>query len=202
MISAMRVFGLTGGIGSGKSTVADLFRVEGIPVVDADRISRDISRPGTPAYEEIIRHFGRAILHPDGRIDRKLLGEIVFEEPDRRALLESITHPRIADGIREAISGLEAQGHEVAVVEAALIHEIGRRGTFQAVIGIRCDRETQIGRLTRRDGVSREAALRIVSSQMDPEEKARASDYVIDNSGDLEETRAQVRALVAAMRNR
>lgn len=200
MISGMRVFGLTGGIGSGKSTVARLFREEGIPVVDADRISRDVTRPGTPAYEEIVRRFGASILLPDGRIDRKRLGEIVFADPEQRGLLETITHPPIADGIREAVRDLASRGHAVAIVEAALIHEKGRRGTFQAVIGVRCDREAQVLRLMRRDAMTREEALRIVSSQMDPEEKARASDYVIDNSGDLAATRAQVRALADLLR--
>lgn len=202
MISAMRVFGLTGGIGSGKSTVARLFREEGIPVVDADRISRDITRPGTPAYAEIVRRFGPEILLADGRIDRKKLGAIVFADPGKRSLLESITHPGIADGIRAAVSELAAEGHAIAVVEAALIHEKGRRGTFQAVIGVRCDRGAQVDRLMRRDGISREEALRIVSSQMDPEEKVRASDYAIDNSDDLAGTRAQVRALVRKLRPR
>lgn len=198
----MRVFGLTGGICSGKSTVARLFREEGIPVVDADRISRDITRPATPAYDEIVRRFGPEILLPDGRIDRKKLGSIVFADPEQRALLEAITHPGIADGIRDAVLGLAAEGHSIAVVEAALIHEKGRRGTFHAVIGVRCDRGAQVDRLMRRDAVSREEALRVVSSQMDPEEKARASDYVIDNSGDLAGTRAQVRALVRKLRPR
>lgn len=200
MMSAMRVFGLTGGICSGKSTVARFFREEGIPVVDADRISRDVTRRGTPAYDEIVRGFGQDILLPDGRIDRKKLGGIVFADPAKRALLESVTHPRIAEGIREAVQTLASESHEIAVVEAALIHEKGRGGMFQAVIGVRCDRDAQVERLMRRDAVSREEALQIVSAQMDPEEKIRSSDYVIDNSGDLAGTRAQVRALADLLR--
>lgn len=200
MISAMRVFGLTGGIGSGKSTVARLFREEKIPVVDADRISREITSPGKPAYIDIVGRFGEEILLPDGRIDRKRLGAIIFADPGRRADLEAITHPRIALGIREAVSALASEGHPVAIVEAALIHEKGPQGMFEAVIGVRCGRGLQVLRLMSRDGITREQALRIVSSQMDPEEKARASDYVIDNSGDLAGTRAQVRALAEKLR--
>ena len=200
MISAMRVFGLTGGIGSGKSTVARLFREEKIPVVDADRISREITSPGKPAYLEIVGRFGEEILLPDGRIDRKILGAIIFSNAGKRADLEAITHPRIAEGMREAVSALASEGHPVAIVEAALIHEKEPQGMFDAVIGVRCGRGLQVERLMRRDGIPREQALRIVSSQMDPEEKALTSDYVIDNSGDLAGTRAQVRALAKILR--
>jgi dephospho-CoA kinase len=200
MIPSMRVFGLTGGIGSGKSTVARLFREEKIPVVDADRISREITSPGKPAYIDIVARFGKEILSPDGRIDRKMLGAIIFADPAKRADLEAITHPRIALGIREAVSALASEGHPVAIVEAALIHEKGPQGIFEAVIGVRCSRGLQVLRLMIRDGIPREQALQIVSSQMDPEEKARASDYVIDNSGDLAGTRAQVRALAETLR--
>jgi dephospho-CoA kinase len=200
MISPMRVFGLTGGIGSGKSTVARMFREENIPVVDADRISREITSQGKPAYTDIVGRFGEEILLPDGRIDRKLLGAIVFANPGKRAELEAITHPRISEGMREAISALASKGHPVVIVEAALIHEKEPQGMFEAVIGVRCGRKPQVERLMRRDGIPREQALQVVSSQMDPEKKARASDYVIDNSGDLDGTRAQVRALAETLR--
>jgi len=202
MISAMRLIGLTGGIGTGKSVVARMFREEKIPVVDADRISREITEPGMPAHDAIVRLFGAGILLPDGRIDRKKLGGIVFSDPEKRAVLESVTHPHISEGIRKAASSLSSAGHGVVIVEAALIHEKGRMGMFEAVIGVRCEKTVQIDRIMNRDGISREEARRIVSSQMDPEEKARASDYVIDNSGDLAETRAQVRALAEKFRRR
>jgi len=197
----MRVFGLTGGIGSGKSTVAAMFRDEGIPVVDADRIARDVTAPGQYAYLEIVHRFGREILRDDGEIDRKRLGEIVFGDPVRRAELEEVTHPRIVEGIAYALHRLDAEGHPVAIVEAALIHEKGRRGMFEAVIGIRCERDLQVRRLMERDGIPEETALLRLSAQMDADRKANASDYVIDNSGDLESTRAQVRALAARLKH-
>jgi dephospho-CoA kinase len=200
MIFAMHVIGLTGGIGSGKSAVAQLFQEENIPVVDADRISRDVTSPGKPAYIDIVRKFGEQVLLPDGRIDRKKLGAIVFADPGKRSELEAITHPHIEEGIRNAILTLASEGHEIAIVEAALILEKGRQGMVQAVIGVRCGRRLQVERLMSRDGIAREEALRIVSAQMDPEEKVKASDYVIDNSGDLAETRAQVRAIVSKLR--
>jgi len=180
--------------------VARFFREEGIPVVDADRISREITLPGKPAHADIVRRFGGDILLPDGRIDRKKLGAIVFADPWKRAELEAVTHPRITEGIREAVSALAAKGHAIAIVEAALIHEKGRGGMFEAVIGVRCERGLQVERLMNRDAIPREEALRVVSAQMDPEEKTRASDYVIDNSGDLAATHAQVRALAEKLR--
>ncbi len=195
---AMRVFGLTGGIGTGKSTVARMIAEEGIPVVDADRISRDIAAPGSPVHAEIVRRFGSGILLPDGRIDRKKLGGIVFTDANKRVELERLTHPAIAREIAEALGRLEAGGREIAVVEAALIHEAGKKGRFEAVIAVRCSRNQQILRMMARDGITKEEALERIAAQMDPEEKARASEIVIDNSGDLDATRAQVRALVSS----
>ncbi len=196
----MRIYGLTGGIGSGKSTVAAMFRDEGIPVVDADRIARDVTAPGEYAYLEIVHRFGREILREDGAIDRKKLGDIVFSDPARRAELEAVTHPRIVEGIAYALQNLAAEGHAVAIVEAALIHEKGRGRMFDAVIGIRCERRQQVERLSERDGIPEEKALLRLSAQMDIEAKAGASDYVIDNSGDLSSTRDQVRVLAARLK--
>lgn len=196
----MRVFGLTGGIGTGKSTVARMFRDEGIAVVDADRIAREVTAPGQPAHKEIVLLFGEEILLPDGGIDRGKLGDIVFADPVKRAALEKLTHPAIASGISAALSRLESEGRTVAIVEAALIHEKGRGGLFKAVIAVRCDKALQVRRLVERDGIPEEQALRRIASQMDQEDKARASEHVIDNSGDTESTRTQVRALATALK--
>jgi len=191
----MRVFGLTGNIGSGKSTVAAMLREEGIPVLDADRISRDVTAPGGRAYDAVVRAFGREILRDDGSIDRKRLGEIVFADPASRERLERITHPAIFEAMKEAIVRIEREGHRVAVVEATLIHELGRKGLFEAVISVTCDRETAISRLAARDGMSRGDAEARLGAQMDAERKAGASDYVIDTSGSIESTRRQVERL-------
>lgn len=191
----MRVYGLTGNIGSGKSTVAAMFREAGIPVLDADRISREVTAPGSPALREIAKEFGPGILGPDGAIDREKLAGIVFSDPSRRALLERITHPAILAEMKESLGRLARDGHAVAIVEAALIHESGRKGLLEAVIAVRCDPSVQLRRLAARGGMTREQAEARVAAQMDPEEKARASDYVIDNSGDIEATRRQVARL-------
>src|SRR5512134_3344327 len=112
---AMKVFGLTGGIGTGKSTVAKMFRREGMAVVDADRIAREVTAPGRPAFDAIVRRFGREILLPGGGIDRGKLGDIVFSDPGKRAELEAITHPGIARGIAAEIRRLESEGHGIAI---------------------------------------------------------------------------------------
>jgi len=198
----MRVFGLTGNIGSGKSTVAAMLREAGIPVLDADRISKEVTAPGGRAYDAVVQAFGREIVRDDGSIDRKRLGEIVFSDPASRERLERISHPRILEAMKEAIAGLEREGHRAAVVEATLIHESGRKGLFEAVISVTCDRETSISRLAARDGMSRGQAEARLRAQMDAARKADASDYVIDNSGTLYETRSQVERLAQTLLDR
>ena len=183
---------MTGNIGSGKSTVAAMLREAGIPVLDADRISREVTAPGGPAYEAVVQAFGREIVRDDGSIDRKRLGEIVFADPASRERLVRITHPAIFEAMKDAIAGLERDGHRAAVVEATLIHESGRKGLFEAVISVTCDRETAISRLAARDGMSRGQAEARLRAQMDADRKAGASDFVIDNSASVEETSRQV----------
>ena len=190
---------MTGNIGSGKSTVAGMLREAGIPVLDADRISREVTAPGGRAYDAVVQAFGREILRNDGSIDRKRLGEIVFTDPASRRQLERITHPAILEAILEAIAGIERAGHRAAVVEATLIHESGRKGLFEAVISVTCDRETAISRLVARDGMTRSQAEARLRAQMDADRKAGASDYVIDNSGGIESTRRQVIALAGVL---
>jgi dephospho-CoA kinase len=185
----MRVFGLTGGIGSGKSTVAALFEEAGVPVVDADRIAREVVEPGSAAHGEIVARFGKEVLLPDGGIDRRKLGAIVFSDPARRAELEAITIPRIREGIEEALAKLDSGGHPAAVVEAALLIENGRTERFDAVICVHCDRQTQLRRIASRGDLTPAEAGKRIEAQMPSDEKARLSDHVIDNSGSPEETR-------------
>jgi dephospho-CoA kinase len=195
----MRVFGLTGNIGSGKSTVAAMLRDGGIPVIDADRISKEVTAPGGRTYDAVVQAFGRGIVRDDGSIDRKRLGEIVFSDPASRERLERITHPAIFEAMKEAIARIEREGHRAAVVEATLIHESGRKGLFEAVISVTCDRETAISRLASRDGMSRSQAEARLRAQMDADRKAGASDYVIDNSSSPEETSRQVKRIARTL---
>lgn len=186
---------MTGNIGSGKSTVAAMLREAGIPVLDADRISREVTAPGGSAYDAVVQAFGRKILRDDGSIDRKRLGEIVFADPLSRERLERITHPAIFEGMKEAIAEIEREGHRAVVVEATLIHESGRKGLFEAVISVTCDPETAIARLAARDGMSRGDAEARLRAQMSSDRKAGASDHVIDNSASPEETSRQVKKI-------
>ena len=195
----MRVFGLTGNFGSGKSTVAGMFRRAGIPVIDADRISQKVTAPGERAYSSIVLEFGSGILLPDGRIDRKKLGSIVFADPSRRKRLEAITHPAILEAANEYLEKLSEKGRRVAIIEAALIHEAGIKETFEAVVCVKCDEETQLQRVMARDGISRDEALSRFRTQMNAELKALSSDHIIDNSGSLDETRAQVEQITRIM---
>ena len=190
---------MTGNIGSGKSTVAAMLREAGIPVLDADRISKEVTAPGGRAYDAVVQAFGGGIVRDDGSIDRKRLGEIVFSDPSLRARLEAITHPAILEAMKEAVAGIEREGHRAAVVEATLIHESGKKGLFEAVISVSCDRETAISRLAARDGMSRGEAEARLRAQMDSDRKAGASDYVIDTSGDIESTRRQVVAMIRVL---
>jgi len=179
--------------------VASMLREAGIPVLDADRISKDVMAPGGRAYGAVVQAFGRGIVRDDGTIDRKRLGEIVFADPSLRERLEAITHPAILDAMKGAIAGIEREGHRAVVVEAALIHESGRKGLFEAVISVTCKRETAISRLAARDGMSRNQAEARLRAQMDADRKAGASDYLIENSGDIESTRRQVVALAGVL---
>jgi len=176
-----------------------MLRELGIPVLDVDRISKEVTAPGGRAYDAVVQAFGRGIVRDDGSIDRKRLGEIVFADPRLRSQLEVITHPAILQGVKEAIDGIKREGHRAAVVEATLIHESGRKGLFEAVISVSCDRETAISRLAARDGMSRAQAEARLRAQMPADLKAGASDHLIDNSGDIESTRRQVVALIEVL---
>ena len=179
--------------------MATMLRDAGIPVLDADRISREVTAPGERAYDAVVRAFGKEIVRDDGSIDRKRLGEIVFADPRLRSRLEAITHPAILEAMKEAIARIEREGHRAVVVEAALIHESGRKGLFEAVISVTCDRETAISRLAARDGMTRGHAEARLRAQLPDDRKTGASDYVIDNSGDIGSTRRQVVALAGEL---
>ncbi len=191
----MKVFGLTGGIACGKGTVSRMFRELGAAVIDADAIGHEIIAPRTPAWRELVRTFGESILRPDRTIDRGKLGEIVFADAAARAELNAITHPRIAQEIQTRLAELARRGHQIAIVEAALIGETDVTAAFDAIIVVHVNRSVQIARLMARDGLSQEEARRRIRAQMPAAEKKKLADYVIDNSGTIEKTRSQVEAL-------
>jgi len=190
----MKVLGLTGGIGSGKSMVASMFAQLGADVIDADQLARDVVEPGQPALDEIATAFGRDILLPDGRLDRGKLARIIFADPVARAKLNGITHPRIRERMDAAIAA-RGSGPGVLIADIPLLYENERTGTVEAVIVVWVDPETQLRRLLERDRLTEDEARQRIAAQMPLDEKRAQADAVIDNSGSRENTQRQVEAI-------
>ena len=184
--------GLTGGIASGKSTVAEMLRERDIPVLEADPLGHELLEPGQAAYDEVVRDFGKEVLDPSGKVNRAKLGGIVFSDAQKRARHNQILHPRILDVVRKWFAALEGpEAPELAVVEAALIIEAGYNKELDKVIVCWCRPEQQIERLEER-GLAVEDARRRMAAQMPMEEKRRLANEQIDCSGSIEETKRQV----------
>ena len=190
----MRVLGLTGGIGSGKSMVAEMFARLGAVVIDADKLAREVVEPGQPALEEIAAAFGPQVLLPDGRLDRPKLGDIIFADPAQRAKLDAITHPRIRARMEEEIKARRS-GPGVLIVDIPLLYENDRGRSVERVIVVWVDPLTQLRRIRERDGLTADAARQRIAAQMPLEAKRARADHVIDNSGSRAETQAQVGAI-------
>ena len=189
-------FGLTGGIASGKSTVARFLKTLGARVIDADRVGHDLLLTSNPVHHKVVAHFGQEILKPGGEIDRGRLGSIVFADPQKLSELASIVHPSLIARVDELVRDLRARHpREVILVDAALIYEAGVADRFAKILVAWCRPEQQIERLMAKTGLSRQDALRRIATQIRAEEKRCRADYVIDCSGTLEETRAQVEAI-------
>ncbi len=194
--------GLTGGIASGKSTVAARMRELGLTVMNADLLAHQLMEPGQPAYDEIVREFGHGILAADGTVDRKKLGDIVFRDPARRERLNAIVHPRVIAAREEQFGQMEAENPRgLAIVEAALLIEAGYYKKLDRLIVCSCRPEQQLERLRAR-GLSEEDARQRIAAQLPLEEKLRLADDVVDCSGTLDETRRQTDALVGRLRQR
>ncbi len=190
----MKILGLTGGIGSGKSMVARMFAQLGAGVIDADQLARDVVEPGQPALEEIATAFGRDTLLPDGRLNRGKLAGIIFADPAARARLNAITHPRIRRRMDAEIAARRS-GSGVLVVDIPLLYENDRTGTVETVVVVWVSQKTQLRRLRERDGLTVEEARQRIAAQMPLDEKRARADLVVDNSGSRENTRRQVEAI-------
>ena len=191
--------GLTGGIASGKSTVARMLRDRECMVLDADAIAHELLESGQPTYDAVVREFGGGILGPGGAIDRAKLGAIVFGDPARRAALNAIVHPRIREVSDDWFARLDRPGGPaIAFEDAALIFEAGLRKYFDRVVVCWCRPQQQLERLQLR-GLSLEQAQQRIAAQMPMDEKRRLGDDVIDCSGSIEETQRQVEALLAKL---
>jgi dephospho-CoA kinase len=172
------VIGLTGGIGSGKTAVADLFAALGVPVIDADELARSVVKPQRPAYDEIVREFGEAVLTPTGELDRRAMRECVFADPEKRRRLEAIVHPRVYAEIERRLEALDAA---YAVVVVPLLIETGGAALVDRVLVVDSPEELQIERVSRRDGTTATAVRQILAAQVDRTTRLNAADDVIEN---------------------
>lgn len=196
---SIHLFGLTGGLGSGKSTVAELFRSAGVPVLDADRIAREVVEPGTDGLAEVVRVFGEGVLRPDGSLDRGRLAALVFGDDAQRRRLNAILHPRIASRTLELAAALEEKGERVACYEAALLVENGLADAFRPLVVVAAPEEVQVARAVLRDSCTESEARARIRAQLPLQAKVAAADYVIDNGGDRASTLRQAREVLAAV---
>ncbi len=187
----MKLYGLTGGIATGKSTVSALLREKGAPILDADEIAREVVEPGTRGLEEVAARFP-GVVGPDGRLDRAALGRRIFGDEPQRQALNAILHPRIQQAFLERTQALADQGAPLAIYDAALLFENQLQGLMDGVILVSAPRELQISRLAARNGLSRAQAEARIDSQLPLSEKEKLATWVVDNSGTIERTRAQV----------
>lgn len=185
----MYIIGLTGGIASGKSTVAAMLAERGAVIVNADEVGWEVYRPGGPAYREVIEAFGPHILAADGSIDRQKLGAIVFADPQARQRLNAITHPRMKVLMRERLAALAAKGTKVAVLEAALLLEAGWDDLVDEVWVTVAPPQVAVERLRRDKGLSQEEALARIAAQLSNEERIQRADVVIATDCPLAQTR-------------
>jgi dephospho-CoA kinase len=196
---SMLVLGLTGGIGSGKSVVARMFGDLGAEVVSADELAREVVRPGSHILARIAERFGVEMLCSDGSLDRVRLAKRIFSDRQARQELDRITHPAIADLARQRFQALAQQKARIVVYDAPLLFESGGDAQVDAVVVVAVDEALQLKRLMARDGLDKQAARSRMDSQMPLSLKVARADYVIDNNGSLEDTRRQVKALMARL---
>ena len=195
----MHLFGLTGGIGSGKSTVAERLRSRGVPVIDADELAREVVAPGTEGLRALVDAFGVAVLDPSGALDRKGLARIAFSDASARAKLNAITHPRIGALTAERAAAFARAGEPLACYEAALIVENGVADVFRPLVVVSCPEDVQIARVRARGGTSEEEAVARVRAQKPLAEKLALADFVIDTSGTLEDNTRRTDEVLAAV---
>ena len=185
----MLIVALTGGIASGKSVVAEVLEELGCYIHHADKIAHDLMEPEKPAWKKIVAHFGKKILNEDKTINRSRLGKIIFSDEKERCFLNELIHPLVLEKQKEVISRLEKEGHyNIFISEAALTIEAGFAGFFDKIVMTYCKREVQKKRLMERDGITQKQTMNIIKSQMQPQEKLKYADYIVDTSSSFQST--------------
>ena len=193
--------GLTGGIAAGKSTVGRMFGELGCRVIDSDLITRKLFAPGDPVNQAVATAFGPSVVAFDGAIDRRVLGELVFNKPELRQQLNSLVHPAIKQRQADWLTKLAAEDpHSIGIVEAALMVEVGTYKEYDKLIVVKCSPDVQRKRLRERSGLTPEQIESRIASQMPIEEKTKVADFVIDNSADPGTTRQQVQEVYRQLR--
>ena len=191
----VRIIGLTGGIASGKSTISTLFHELGVAIIDADIISRQVVAPGKSALSEIVNLFGDEIILPSGKLNREKLGAIIFNDEKYRQNLNSIIHPHVAQQFLDEVKNHKANGEAWVIYDAALIVENNLQSGFDGLIVVKCDPSVQLARLMLRNSLSESEAQDRIQSQFPLEKKVQVADWIIDNSGTLEDSTRQVNSL-------
>jgi dephospho-CoA kinase len=191
---------LTGGIASGKSVVAAIFREKGCFVQSADRLARDLMSPDRPAWKKLVARFGPAILNPDRTIDRGRFARLIFSDPEARRYVNGVVHPLVMAAKKRTVARLEREGRaRIFVSEAALTIEAGYAGFFDKIVVVQCPPDLQARRLADRDGISPEEARQRIGAQMPAAEKVKHADYLIDASGTIPETIEQAERVCASL---
>lgn len=191
-----RVIGITGGIASGKSSVSTFIRELGFSVIDADVVAREVVESGEEAYHEIVKEFGESILMPEGDINRAALGDLIFHNEDKRLKLNSIVHPAVRKRMRELAEKAFQDGAETVFMDIPLLFESKLTFMVEKTLLVYVDEEIQLTRLMKRNNLSEKDALARIASQMPLKEKKALAEAVVDNNGDLEETKEQVRQVL------
>lgn len=190
MVCMVMLVGLTGGIGAGKSTVAQLFEERGVPIVDADAIARDVVKPGEPALAELVEHFGDSILGAGGELNRGKLAEVAFADAESNEALNAIMHPAISAETAKRIDALRGD-HSVIVHDVPLLVEAGLAGNYDLTVLVDTPAEVRLQRLTELRGMDPEDAKKRIAAQATDEQRRAVCDVALDNSGDIEHLRAQ-----------
>ncbi len=195
------ILGLTGSIATGKSTVSRIFKKYGIPVIDADKIARDVVKKGSYGLKKIVDEFGKEYLNPDGTLNRKKLADLIFSNKEAKERLEKIIHPLVRRKEAEIIEKIREKDKDIPiVVDVPLLIETGSYKNYDKIIVVYVPESIQIERLMKRDGLAYEDALKRIRNQMNIEEKIKFADYVIDNSGSIEDTEKQVVKILEEIR--
>ena len=197
----MKIIGLTGGVGSGKSTVAEMLRELGATVIDADQAAHEAYAPGTRGFEAVVAEFGSEFVR-DGAIDRQKLGALVFNDEAARLRLNAIVHPLVREWMAARTAEAFERGDEIVIQDVPLLFENGLEGLFSSVLLVYAPEDIQLERLVHGRRVPKERARAMIAAQMPIDEKRRRSHHIVDNSGTVEQTRKQVEEVWAQMSGR